>query len=116
MKKFSFDATPWECFKHLLIVGLLGFASAFTLYLMLPWVLVYHYVWYYDHVTYDGKKMKYTATGLEMFKELFVNFLLTAITFGIYVFWTYPKIEKFNWRHIEVALENPVIDVDFSEN
>lgn len=102
MKKFDFKMGALDYFVHGIVMALLAILSIFTLFIALPWVLAYHYRWYYSFVTLDGKKLEYHATGLEILIETIIIALLTIITLGIYSFWAYPRFQRFQWTHIRV--------------
>ncbi len=47
-------------------------------------------------------KLRYYGTGGSLFGLLFVNFLLTLITLGIYSAWAKNKVRQFHWSHTEM--------------
>lgn len=58
-----------------------------------------------DGVTYAGN---YDATGGESFKLNFVGYLLTTLTFGVYMFWYLADLIRFQLAHTSFAPKGEV--------
>ena len=58
------------------------------------WPIAFNYMtnWVLDHTTIKGEKVSYSAGYVETLKFLFINTLLTCITFGIWSFWFVPEL------------------------
>ena len=69
------------------------------------WPFGFNYMtnWIVDNTTIRGEKIKYSAAYGETLKFLFINTILTMITFGIYTFWFIPKTYRFIANHTQFA-------------
>ncbi len=43
--------------------------------------------------------VEFHGSGKELFKIMFVNFILTVVTLGIYSFWGKTKVRRYIWEH-----------------
>ena len=98
-KPFSFVGTPGGFFVMylvsylLMLVPFVGFAFSFN----------YMMKWLAANFKVNDQDLQYEATLGESWVMLFVGFLLTLVTFGIYTFWFVPKVYRFVCDHITVA-------------
>jgi len=78
------------------------------------WPIGFNFVagWVVDNLEVEGRKMKYSAGYGETLKFLFINILLLAVTFGIYVFWFYPKAFRYILDHSTYEGAAPVAQTE----
>lgn len=67
----------------------------FTCGIATPWAICYIWKYILGHAIIDGKRLKFTGTGGDLFGNWIKWFLLTIITCGIYSFWVTPRL--YNW-------------------
>lgn len=76
----------------------MNFASLFlfiiTLTLGLAWVICYRKRWHIHHTIVQGRRLKFTGKGIQLFGNIIKWVFLTLITIGIYGFWLPVKIKK----------------------
>lgn len=92
-KNSYFDGGLIE-FVGLNILG--GIITVFTLGICLPWALCLIYGWRINHTVVDGRRMKFNGKASGLFGNWIKWFFLTVITFGIYSFWLFIKLEQ--WK------------------
>ncbi len=68
----------------------------FTLGICTPWALCLTYGWKINHTIIEGRRLKFTGTGVGLFGSWIKWFLLCIITLGIYSFWLFIALEK--WK------------------
>ncbi|WP_419515793.1 DUF898 family protein [Dysosmobacter welbionis] len=73
-----------------------------------PWACCLFMEWETSHTIVNGKRLKFTGTGLELFKKYIVWFLLTFVTLGIYGFWMWIKVKRWTVEH--TVFEYPSMD------
>lgn len=78
--------------------------------LLVGWPIAFNFMngWIIDNLEVNGRKMKYEAEYGETFGLLFVGFLLTLVTLGIYSFWFVPKTYRFvvdHSRYVDEAVK-----------
>ena len=78
----------------LVIVG--GFISTLTLGICYPWAICLIYKWEVENTVIEGKRLKFTGTGIGLFGNWIKLFLLIIVTFGLYSFWAAIFIKK--WK------------------
>ncbi len=61
--------------------------------------------WFADNSVVNGKKVSYQAGYGESLGFVFVNALLMMVTFGIYMFWFYPKMYRYIVDHVSYVGE-----------
>lgn len=93
----SYHGTGGELFKKLFVGFLL---TGITLGLYGPWFIVDFQKYMYEKTTIHGTaagdiKISFIGTGGQLFMKLFVGYLLTMITIGIYGFWFIIDMTKF---------------------
>lgn len=98
-KPLAFVGTPSGFFVMylvgylLMLVPLVGFAFSFNY--MMKWLVANFKV--------NGQDLQYEASFGETWVMLFVGFLLTLLTVGIYIFWFVPKVYRYVCDHVTVA-------------
>lgn len=64
-----------------------------------PWACCLFMQWETSHTVVNGKRLKFTGTGLELFKQYIKWFLLTVVTCLIYGLWMGVKVKKWTVAH-----------------
>jgi uncharacterized membrane protein YjgN (DUF898 family) len=103
--KLAFDATGGELFKELFVGCLL---TMITLGIYSPWMMCSLQRFFSDktkiHVGSSGQvSLRFFGTGGDLFVTFLVGYLLTIVTFGIYVFWFQVKMMKFINENTEIT-------------
>ncbi len=102
--QFQFLATPGSTFVTFIVsavmiyIPIVGFAFAIN----------YFSGWIADNITINGQKIKFESSFGETWIFFFVQMLLVAVTFGIYIFWYVPKAYNFILNHVSFVPANPV--------
>lgn len=98
--KFEFKATGGELFKSL-VGGLL--LTGVTMGLYYPWFLVRFQKLLLERTDLEVGEQRLrltnTATGGALFKELIIVYLLSMVTFGIYLPWGLVRLQRFQQEH-----------------
>lgn len=85
--------------------GLLAFLiTAVTLGIAYPFSFVLRERWRAKHARIDGIPLIFTGTGTGLFGLWIKWLLLIVVTFGIYLFWVAPRIQRWKWEHTEFAM------------
>jgi uncharacterized membrane protein YjgN (DUF898 family) len=96
----EFKATGGQLFKEL-FVGMLLTSITFGIYY--PWFLVSLQKLIARSTTLhagdEELRVEYTATGGALFKQLFLGYLFTMWTFGIYLPWFFVRMIRFQQQH-----------------
>lgn len=96
----EFKATGGELFKQL-FVGFLLCSVTFGIYY--PWFLVSLHRLVLNRTTVrvgdQELRLDFTGTGGELFKHMFLSYLFTMWTFGIYMPWAIVRLLKFQQEH-----------------
>lgn len=83
---------------------ILGFiVTVITLGICYPWACCWIYGWEVKHMIINGRRLRFTGTGIGLFFTWLKWLLLTIITIGIYGLWVPIKIKKWKVSHMEVA-------------
>ena len=91
VRRFQFDGGAGS----FLLVGILSFLlTVFTLGLATPWAVVMRYRWRTGHTIIDGRRLRFTGTGIGLFGNWIKWWLLCIVTIGIYLFWLVPRLTK----------------------
>ncbi len=61
-----------------------------------PWAICLSYGWKINHTIIEGRRLKFTGSGIGLFGSWIKWFLLCVITLGIYGFWVHIALEK--WK------------------
>jgi uncharacterized membrane protein YjgN (DUF898 family) len=96
-KSFAFHGTAGGYF----VVFLVTLVAAYIPIFGWPVAMNFSLSWIADNATIDGRKLAYKAGYGETLKFIFLNFLLIAITLGIYTFWYVPKQYRFIANHTQ---------------
>lgn len=90
-RRFRFDGGAGS----FLIVGIFStLLMIFTLGLATPWAIVMRYRWRTTHTIIDGRRLRFTGTGIGLFGNWLKWWLLCIVTLGIYVFWVVPRLTR----------------------
>lgn len=96
----EFKATGGELFKQLFVGFLL---CSITLGIYYPWFLVSLQRMIMQRTTVrsgdEELRLDYTATGGQLFKHMFLGYLFTIWTFGIYLPWFVMRMIRFQQEH-----------------
>lgn len=71
-----------------------GLIITFTCGIATPWAICYIYKFVISHVLVDGRRLKFTGTGGDLFITWLKWLVLMIITCGIYTFWVTPRLYK----------------------
>jgi uncharacterized membrane protein YjgN (DUF898 family) len=74
-----------------------------TLGIAYPYALVLMQRWKAKHTYIKGFQLKFTGTGIGLLAQWIKWFLLCLITFGIYGFWVYPRLQRWIIEHTDFA-------------
>ncbi|WP_373439053.1 hypothetical protein [Metamycoplasma equirhinis] len=87
-----------------LLFVLLVILSAATLFLALPWVIVFFNRWLISHTVIKGKRLKFNGTEVQLFGSYIKCWLLTLVTFGIYgIFFLLVRMLQWFTKHTVFA-------------
>ena len=93
------------------LFGLIGisilafFLTLFTLGICYPWALCIIENWYTKHTVIEGRRLRFTGTGIGLFGTWIKIFLLSIITFGIYAFWAGIAIKKWKVKNTRFSAQ-----------
>lgn len=79
------------------------FLTLITFGLALPWAICLWYDWETRHTVIEGRRLRFSGTGMQLLGNWIKWLLLTFITFGIYGFWTYIKLKQWIAKHTHFA-------------
>jgi uncharacterized membrane protein YjgN (DUF898 family) len=82
---------------------LCGLITVCTLFLALPWAICLFNKWKLSHTVINGRRLKFTGSGLSLFGNYILWWVLCIITLGIYSFWLYISIEKWMVKNTAFA-------------
>jgi uncharacterized membrane protein YjgN (DUF898 family) len=102
-KKFTFDGGA-ATYLGTAILGVL--ITLFSLGICYPFALVLRQRWRAKHSYIDGKQLIFTGSAVGLFGHWIKWFVLILITFGIYLFWVGPRIQKWIWENTDFAVSN----------
>ena len=57
---------------------------------------------YYGNLIVEGQRLEYRGTAGGLFGQLFVSFVLTALTLGIYAPWAFVRLKKYAFANVAV--------------
>jgi uncharacterized membrane protein YjgN (DUF898 family) len=96
--RFTFDGGA----ATYLGTGLLGvLITVCTLGICYPFALVLNERWRAKHSYIDGRRLVFTGSATGLFGHWVKWFLLSVVTFGIYLFWVGPRIAEWKWTHTD---------------
>ena len=100
--KSVFDGSGLELF----IINLVGaLICLVTIGLASPWVICYRIGWDRRHTVYNGRRLAFNGTGIQLFGKWIVWFLLTIVTCCLYSFVMGLKLEQWVLSHTTFADE-----------
>lgn len=104
----TFAGTGGEIFGQLFVGGLL---TAITFGIYLPWFYCKLINYVFSKTTVSGTakgslRMSFTGKGGELFVTFLVGYLLTAITFGIYMPWFVAKLTKWAYDNTNFVADD----------
>ena len=76
-----------------------------TIGLASPWVICYRIGWDRRHTVYNGRRLAFNGTGIQLFGKWIIWFLLTIVTCGLYSFVMGLKLEQWVLSHTTFADE-----------
>jgi hypothetical protein len=79
------------------------FITLFTLGICFPWAFCLVQAYWINHTVIEGRRLKFSGTGLSLLGNWIKWFLLTIITLGIYGFWVSIKFENWKVKHTTFA-------------
>jgi uncharacterized membrane protein YjgN (DUF898 family) len=114
--KPRFDGKGGDLFVTFLVGYLL---TLVTIGIYMPWFICKLNKWFAQNtkITKQGQEvggMDFTGQGGELFVTFLVGYLLTMITFGIYMAWFQVKMLKFNAEHNKINVEGKRINFRFT--
>ena len=77
--------------------------SVFSLGIAVPWAMCMMERWRVNHTVINGRRLKFTGTGGQLFGKYILGVFLTVITFGIYGIWFGLSIQKWMTSHTVYA-------------
>jgi uncharacterized membrane protein YjgN (DUF898 family) len=100
INRFQFDGGAGS----FLLVGIGSFLLiVFTLGLGTPWAIVMRYRWRTEHTIIDGRRLRFTGSGIGLFGNWIKWWLLCIITVGIYIFWVVPRLTRWTTENQDFA-------------
>jgi uncharacterized membrane protein YjgN (DUF898 family) len=85
-------------------VSIVGFLiTLFSLGLLFPLAYVMRLRWRVEHTVIEGRRLRFTGTGLGLFRMWLKSWFFVVITLGIYGFWVRPRLERWACAHTELA-------------
>ncbi|MFV8751405.1 DUF898 family protein [Nannocystaceae bacterium ST9] len=111
-----FDGTGGDLFVTFLVGYLL---TMITFGIYMPWFICKLNKWFAQNtkILKQGNEVggvDFTGQGGELFVTFLVGYLLTIITFGIYMAWFQVKLLKFNADHVKLNVEGKRINLRFT--
>ncbi|WP_233713610.1 DUF898 domain-containing protein [Lederbergia citri] len=74
-----------------------------TIGICYPWSITMIYGWKINHTVIEGKRMKFHGSAIGLFGHWIKWWFFTLITFGIYGFWVFIKLEDWKARNTTFA-------------
>ena len=71
---------------------------------MYPFALVLRERWRAKHSFIDGKQLVFTGSALGLFGRWILWLLLIFVTFGVYLLWVAPRIQRWKWQNTDFAV------------
>ena len=102
MSRFTFDGGA-ATYVGTVLLGML--ITGITLGICYPFQVVLMQRWRAKHSYIDGRPLVFAGSAWGLFGNWIKWFLLAIITFGIYLLWVGPRIERWKWEHTEFAAD-----------
>ncbi len=99
-QKSYFDGGFFGYIGHQILYCLM---SVFSLGIAVPWAICMMERWKINHTVVNGRRLKFTGTGGQLFGKYILGIFLSVITFGIYSIWFGLSIEKWKVSHTVYA-------------
>lgn len=80
---------------------LAGLGIVFTCGLATPWMMVMIQRWETEHEVINGRRLRFSGTGLGFLGEFLIIFILSLITCGIYSYWGIVRMNKYIIRNTD---------------
>ncbi len=81
---------------------LCGLVNVVTLFIAYPATICWKQKWLCKHTIYDGKRLSFDGTGMQLFGKWLVWLLLSVVTFGIFLIFLPNKVEAWKAKHTHV--------------
>jgi uncharacterized membrane protein YjgN (DUF898 family) len=110
-QNFVFDGGAATFFGTAILATLI---TVFTIGICYPYALVLMQRWKAKHTFVKGFQLKFTGTGIGLLGQWIKWFFLCLITFGIYGFWVYPRLQRWIVEHTDFSgqkINSPNLDV-----
>jgi uncharacterized membrane protein YjgN (DUF898 family) len=90
--------------------AVLGFLlTVCTVGICYPYALVLRERWRARHSYINGRQLRFTGSAWSLFGNWLKWLALSLVTFGVYLFWVGPRIQRWRWEHTDfVAPDVPV--------
>lgn len=105
-KSFVFDGGAANYFGTCILAALI---IIFTLGIGYPWGLCLIQRWKAKHTYIQGRRLKFTGTGLSLIGLWLKWFVFLIITLGIYSFWLIPSLQRWITEHTDFVEEVNVV-------
>ncbi|GAB3794813.1 DUF898 family protein [Humibacter antri] len=102
-KRFTFDGGA-ATYVGTIILGF--FLTVITLGICYPFALVLKERWRAKHTYIDGQQLVFTGSAVGLFGHWIKWLLLSIVTFGIYLFWVGPRLQR--WVTVNTEFAAPV--------
>jgi uncharacterized membrane protein YjgN (DUF898 family) len=80
---------------------------ALALEVCYPFAVVFRQRWKANHSSIDGRQLVFTGSARDLFRNWIKWMLLSVVTFGIYVFWVGPRVQKWICEHTTFVSGDP---------
>ena len=64
-----------------------------------PWALCMFHKWRTKHTVINGVRLKFNGTGFSLIFLWIKWWFLSLITFGVYIFWVIPSLNRWVVEH-----------------
>ncbi len=81
---------------------LCGLVNVVTLFIAFPATICWKQKWFCKHTVYDGKRLSFDGTGIQLFGKWLLWLFLSVITFGIFLIFLPNKIETWKAKHTHI--------------
>ena len=100
IKRFEFEEDVAGFVVNVIAAALI---SGLTFGLGAPIGIVLMAQWFAKNATIDGSPLEFTGNAGDLFGKWVGWWILTIITFGIFVFWVYPKVIRWVLQNTTVV-------------
>lgn len=99
-KNFVFDGGAGTYWLNSFIAFVI---TVITLGICYPYALVLKQRWIANHTLVEGRRLKFTGTGIGLFGNWIKWLALIVITLGIYSIWVAPRVHKWVVEHTDFS-------------